>query len=79
MRDRDMADVDVTGEGAWERDSDVWYQDLVNREREEEFSRRSNANSSQESTGSRRKPSAKGGRLTEENVKIWLTMVCFFN
>ncbi|KAG9006599.1 hypothetical protein FRB90_009836, partial [Tulasnella sp. 427] len=37
MRDRDMADIDVTGEGVWERDSDVWYRELVRREEDEEI------------------------------------------
>jgi hypothetical protein len=34
MRDRDLADVVVAGEGAWERDSDVAWKDLKERERE---------------------------------------------
>ncbi|TFY51747.1 hypothetical protein EVG20_g10856, partial [Dentipellis fragilis] len=36
MRDQDMADVDVTGPGVWERDSDVYYLDLLRQEKEEE-------------------------------------------
>ncbi|KZT58876.1 hypothetical protein CALCODRAFT_494339 [Calocera cornea HHB12733] len=35
MRDREMADVDVTSPGAWARASDVWYEELVRREADE--------------------------------------------
>lgn len=68
MRDRDMADVDVTSRGIWERESDVWYEELVRREVEN--ARRGivpNENSG--------KPRAKGGMLTEANIAVWLTMV----
>lgn len=71
MRDRDMADVDVTGPGVWERESDVWYEELVRREVEE--ARRGIVPS--ENSG---KPRAKGGLLTEANVAVWLTMVSAF-
>jgi hypothetical protein len=70
MRDQDMADVDVTSPGVWERESDVLYDDLVRREQEEEHS----DVLSNESHKSNR-PKAKGGRLTESNLKIWMTMV----
>lgn len=70
MRDQDMADVDVTSPGVWERESDALYEDLVRREHEEEAS----DFVSTESHKSNR-PKAKGGRLTESNLKLWLTMV----
>ncbi len=68
MRDQDMADVDVTSPGVWERESDVMYEDLVRREEQEEVT----GHSSQESTS---RPRAKGGRLTEEHLKLWLSVV----
>ncbi|TDL24244.1 hypothetical protein BD410DRAFT_786353 [Rickenella mellea] len=73
MRDQDMADIDVTGPGVWDRESDVYYQDLLRKEEEEE------AAMSRPSTPHRRpsdpnRPRAKGGRLTEQNLKVWLTM-----
>lgn len=76
MRDRDMADIDVTGEGVWERDSDVWYRELVRREEEEEIRSRLEGVpvSTPVSSNGRSRPRARGGRLTEENVKVWLTM-----
>jgi hypothetical protein len=70
MRDQDMADVDVTGPGVWERESDALYDDLVRREQEEE----QEDVISNESYKSNR-PRAKGGRLSESNLKVWLTMV----
>lgn len=69
MRDRDMADVDVLSPGVWERESDVWYEELVRREVEE--ARRGIVPS--ENSG---KPRARGGLLTEANIALWLTMVC---
>ena len=36
MRDQDMADVDVTSPGIWRRDSDVDFEDLLQRELEDE-------------------------------------------
>lgn len=68
MRDRDMADVDVSTPGVWERESDVWYEELVRREAEE--ARRGIVPS--ENSG---RPRAKGGMLTESNIAVWLTMV----
>ena len=71
MRDRDMADVDVSGNRVWERESDVWYEELVRREKEEEGRGRSEPVSSNGKT----RPKARGGKLTEDNIKVWLTMV----
>lgn len=70
MRDQDMADVDVTGPGVWERESDAAYEELCRREIDEGTSEMM----SNESHRSRR-PRAKGGRLTEPHIKLWLTMV----
>ncbi|EGO00302.1 hypothetical protein SERLA73DRAFT_168083 [Serpula lacrymans var. lacrymans S7.3] len=66
MRDQDMADVDVTGPGVWDRESNVLYEELLRRELEEEDAGVVSTDSS--------KPRARGGRLTEQNLKIWLTM-----
>ncbi|PPQ67276.1 hypothetical protein CVT25_005860 [Psilocybe cyanescens] len=66
MRDQDMADVDVTSPGAWERASDVLFEDLKARELEEE------ANGIVVDNPTR--PRIKGGRLTEQNVKHWLSI-----
>lgn len=71
MRDRDMADVDVTSPGAWERESDVWYEELVRREVEE--SRRGIVPSENSN-----KPRSKGDPLLEANLTVWLTMVRTF-
>ena len=67
MRDQDMADVDVTSPGVWSRESDVHYDELLRRELEEEAM----AVSPQE----QQTPRARGGRLTEANLKLWLTLV----
>ncbi|KAK0242013.1 hypothetical protein EDD85DRAFT_919915 [Armillaria nabsnona] len=67
MRDQDMADVDVTSPGMWERESDVLYEELKRREEEEEVTGIVNVDEPQ-------RPRAKGGRLTEQNVKIWLSV-----
>ena len=69
MRDRDMADVDVTSPGIWERESDVWYEELCRKEEEEA---RLGIFPSQFSN----KPRAYGDQLTEANLQVWLTMVC---
>ncbi|KAH7098448.1 hypothetical protein BKA62DRAFT_622604 [Auriculariales sp. MPI-PUGE-AT-0066] len=88
MRDRDMADVDVTSPGVWTRPSDADYDDLVRREREEELAetgtmttteRRSVAGHSSSSghVSNSRLPRgirSRGGRLTEENVRKWILM-----
>jgi hypothetical protein len=67
MRDQDMADVDVTSPGVWARESDVHYEDLLRRELEEE------------AMGipphEQQRPRARGGRLTEANLKKWLALV----
>ena len=69
MRDQDMADVDVTSPGVWERDSDVHYDDLV-RSEEEAFS---NGTPLPED-----RPRSTGDMLSVTNLKLWLTMVRFF-
>jgi hypothetical protein len=72
MRDQDMADVVVVGPGMWERESDVLYEELLRREHEDEAA---GVISSECSS----KPRARGGRLTEQNIKIWHTMVSDFD
>ncbi|KAF8326598.1 uncharacterized protein EI90DRAFT_1910814 [Cantharellus anzutake] len=64
MRDRDMSDVDVTSPGIWERESDVWYEELCRKEEED-------ARLGISSSGKRR---AYGDMLTEANLQVWLTM-----
>ncbi|KAH9485406.1 hypothetical protein JR316_0002314 [Psilocybe cubensis] len=66
MRDQDMADVDVTSPGVWERASDVVFEELKARELEDE----ANGVIVEDST----RPRIKGGRLTEQNVKLWLSI-----
>lgn len=66
MRDQDMADVDVTSPGVWERESDVYYLELCQREAQEE--------ASGEVTPDPGRPRAKGDLLTEYNLKIWISM-----
>ena len=83
MRDQDMADVDVTSPGVWDRESDIYYHELCAREAEEEEERaRTSSGSHSEGQSSvirtRRdptRPRARGNRLTEQNLKLWLTMV----
>lgn len=67
MRDQDMADVDVTSPGVWERDSDVLFEELQRREMEEESQGIVPVDDS--------RPRTKGGRLTEQNLKLWLSIV----
>lgn len=67
MRDQDMADVDVTSPGVWERASDVQFEELKQREADEENNGIVVDNPS--------RPRVKGGRLTEQNLKIWLSIV----
>lgn len=69
MRDQDMADVDVTSPGAWERDSDIYYSDLIRSEVEAI----SNGIPLPED-----RPRSTGDILTETNLKLWLTMVRMF-
>lgn len=68
MRDQDMADVIVIGPGIWDRDSDVLFEELLRREEEEEASGTLPSECSS-------RPRARGGRLTEQNLKLWATMV----
>ncbi|KAH9855098.1 hypothetical protein C2E23DRAFT_724550 [Lenzites betulinus] len=68
MRDQDMADVDVTGPGVWERESDIMYEELCRREAEEETSGRAS------SSENHSRPRAKGGPLTEDNLRFWLSI-----
>ncbi|KAF9244880.1 hypothetical protein BU15DRAFT_41648 [Melanogaster broomeanus] len=67
MRDQDMADVVVIGPGIWDRESDVLYEELLRREEEEEASGILPSDSSH-------RPRARGGRLTEQNLKVWTTL-----
>ncbi|KAH9998435.1 hypothetical protein BJV74DRAFT_877135 [Russula compacta] len=66
MRDQDMADVDVTSPGIWARESDVHYDDLLRRELEEE--------AMGVPPREQQRPRARGGRLTEANIKLWLSL-----
>ena len=66
MRDQDMADVDVTSAGIWERASDAQYEELRHRELEEEDSG---------VEPDEKRPRYRGGRLTEQNLKLWLSIV----
>jgi hypothetical protein len=68
MRDQDMADVDVSSPGVWERESDVLFEELVRREHEDALN---GIVTPADST----RPKSKGGRLTEKNLKIWLSIV----
>lgn len=69
MRDQDMADVDVTSPGIWARESDLAYEDLLARELAEE-----DAGLPPPASDDPR-PRARGGRLSEANLKLWLTLV----
>ncbi|CAL1707138.1 unnamed protein product [Somion occarium] len=65
MRDQDMADVDVTSPGIWERESDAMYEDLLRREEEEDAAGIPHPEN---------RPRAKGGILTEANLRLWLSV-----
>ncbi|KAH9946966.1 hypothetical protein B0H21DRAFT_374340 [Amylocystis lapponica] len=67
MRDQDMADVDVTSPGVWERESDVLYEELLHREQEEEAT---GVHPPETPT----RPRATGGPLSEENLRVWQSM-----
>ncbi|KAJ4487387.1 hypothetical protein C8J55DRAFT_534946 [Lentinula edodes] len=67
MRDQDMADVDVTSPGIWDRESDIHYEELKRKELEEE------ASGIIDTEGPPR-PKAIGGQLTESNLKLWLSV-----
>lgn len=78
MRDRDMADVDVISPGTWERESDAPLRELI--EREDDNERRwyeEHATELAQAGHGLRPPKrkSKGHRLTEQNLKIWLSMV----
>ncbi|KAJ6586923.1 hypothetical protein DFH09DRAFT_977224 [Mycena vulgaris] len=66
MRDQDMIDVDVTTPGVWERESDVMFEDLLRRELEDE--------ASGVVVDDPTRPPARGGLLTEQNLKAWLSV-----
>jgi hypothetical protein len=70
MRDQDMADVDVTSPGIWTTKSDVAYEELLQRELAEE--------AAGIVSNDPKRPRARGGRLTESNLRLWLTLVRFF-
>ena len=70
MRDQDMAEVDVTSPGIWARDSDVQYEDLLRRELEEQ--------AMGVQLHDQHRPRARGGLLTQANLKLWLTLVRLF-
>lgn len=72
MRDQDMADVDVTSPGVWERESDVLYEELLNREMEEEV-----AGIAPQENSSR--PRARGMPLSEQNLRVWISIVGNFH
>ncbi|KAG6900549.1 hypothetical protein C0993_009126 [Termitomyces sp. T159_Od127] len=67
MRDEDMADVDVTSPGVWERESDAAYEELKRREEED-------AANGLVTIDDPNRPRARGGRLTEQNLKLWLSV-----
>ncbi|KAF9531617.1 hypothetical protein CPB83DRAFT_761068 [Crepidotus variabilis] len=66
MRDQDMADVDVLSPGVWERESDVVFEELKRRELEEE--------TAGIVSDDPKRPRIRGGRLTEQHVKLWLSI-----
>jgi hypothetical protein len=68
MRDQDMADVDVTTPGVWERASDAAFEEVKQRELDDE------ANGIIPADGPSR-PRVRGGSLTEQNVKLLLSIV----
>ena len=63
-----MADVDVTSPGVWDRASDAAYEELKQRELDDEANGIITA-------GDASRPRTKGGRLTEQNIKLWLSIV----
>ena len=73
MRDQDMADVDVTSPGVWDRESDIYYRELVQQEADEEVKRATNPEFVTIIDPGR--PSSKGDKLTEQNIKVWLSLV----
>ncbi|KAG6837714.1 hypothetical protein H0H93_003516 [Arthromyces matolae] len=69
MRDEEMADVDVTSPGVWERESDAAFEELKRREEEDA------AMGIVTIDNDPNRPRARGGRLTEQNLKLWLSVV----
>lgn len=69
MRDQDMADVDVTSPGVWERDSDAAFEDLFRQEAEEIAAGIPHPEN---------RPRARGDPLTESHLRVWLSMVSSF-
>lgn len=67
MRDQEMADVDVTSPGVWDRASDAAFEELKRRELEDEV----NGVISNDPS----RPRLRGGRLTEQNLRLWLSIV----
>ncbi|KAG6874456.1 hypothetical protein C0995_010364 [Termitomyces sp. Mi166 len=67
MRDEDMADVDVTSPGIWDRESDAEYEELKRREEED-------AANGLVTIDDPNRPRTRGGRLTEQNLKLWLSV-----
>nr|GAT56382.1 predicted protein [Mycena chlorophos] len=65
MRDADLASIDVTSPGIWERESDVMFEELLRREVEDEASGISFDES---------RPRARGGLLSEQNLRVWLSI-----
>ncbi|KAL5484864.1 hypothetical protein ACEPAI_7506 [Sanghuangporus weigelae] len=83
MRDQDMADVDVTSAGVWDRESDILYHELCRQEMEEEEERAARTKASSSSSESHQvlvrhkdpnRPRARGNRLTEPHLKLWNSM-----
>jgi hypothetical protein len=68
MRDQEMADVDVTRPGIWERQSDAAYFDLMQREEEDEAM-------GIPPSDDPNVPRAHGDPLTERLLKMWLSVV----
>ncbi|EIN12008.1 hypothetical protein PUNSTDRAFT_50784 [Punctularia strigosozonata HHB-11173 SS5] len=66
MRDQDMADVDVTSPGVWERESDVHFHELLRQEEEEE--------AAGIVSDDPERPKARGDPLITPNLKAWLAM-----
>ncbi|KAI0081916.1 hypothetical protein K474DRAFT_1703393 [Panus rudis PR-1116 ss-1] len=65
MRDQDMADVDVTSPGIWERESDAAYEELVRLDDEDDALGRPHPDN---------RPRARGDPLTEGNLRVWLSI-----
>ncbi|KXN90614.1 hypothetical protein AN958_03854 [Leucoagaricus sp. SymC.cos] len=66
MRDQEMADVDVTSPGVWDRASDTEFEELKRRELQDEANGVINSDPS--------RPRIRGGRLTEQNLRLWLSI-----